>query len=146
MSVVILKGLHSGLGLSRILFAMPTPDGARVKSRFTLGIAADDALRQFDFALGAKDLFGQLMAKMQGVWLNEGNRAKLWPMIDPRLQRMIGEGEFFAMSLYQGDKPLGLIYADRGHGACGLDPLTYTDFKMLCIQAARGLGKIRPAV
>jgi hypothetical protein len=143
MSAVILKGLHTGLGLSRIIFAMQTPDGLRVKSRFTLGISADDPLRHFEFELAGKDLFCQLMGKMQGVWLNDDNRQKLWPMIHPKMQAMLGDGEFYTMSLYNGSKPLGLIYADRGKGECGLDPLTYTDFKMLCLQAARGLGKIK---
>lgn len=143
MSAHILKGLHSGLGLSRILFAMVTPDGKHVKSRFTLGIPAADPLRHFNVDLGARDLFGQLMGKMQGVWLNEGNHEKLWPMLLPAQQEMIGSGSFFAMSLHVAGKPYGLIYADRGHGECGLDPHTYTDFKMLCLQAARGLSKLK---
>lgn len=143
MSAIILKGLHSGLGLSRILFAMVTPDGKRVKARFTLGIKAEEPLRHFEFSLDGKDLFCQLMGKMQGVWINEGNRAKLWPMVAPGIQQMVGAGDFYAMSLHVNNKPLGLIYADRGHGECGLDPMTYTDFKMLCLQAARGLGKIK---
>jgi len=150
MSAVILKGLHTGLGLSRIIFAMITPDGQRVKSRFTLGITGEDPLRHFEFDLASKDLFSQMMGKMQGVWLNEGNRQKLWPMIQPKLQAMLGEGDFYTMSLYNGTKPIGLIYADRGHSPgenqCGLDPLTYTDFKMLCLQAARGLSKIKAPV
>ena len=143
MSAIILKGLHTGLGLSRILFAMVTPDGHKVKSRFTLGIKSDDPLRHFEFSLAGKDLFCQLMGKMQGVWVNEGNREKLWPMVSPGLQKLIGAGDFYAMSLHVNNKPIGMIYADRGHGQCGLDPLTYTDFKMLCLQAARGLGKLK---
>ena len=146
MSAVILKGLHTGLGLSRIIFAMMTPDGLRVKSRFTLGISSQDPLRHFEFELASNDLFCQLMGKMQGVWLSDSNRQKLWPMINPKMQAMLGEGDFFTMSLYNGSKPMGLIYADRGKGECGLDPLTYTDFKMLCLQAARGLGKIKAPV
>ena len=146
MSAVILKGLHTGLGLSRILFAMVTPDGEQVKSRFSLGIPPEDPLRHFEFAMSGKDLFGQLMGKMQGVWINEGNRERLWPMVDPKLQKLIGAGDFYVMSLFSGSKPMGLIYADRGHGECGLDPLSYTDFKMLCLQAARGLGKVKASL
>jgi len=145
MSAIILKGLHTGLGLTRILFAMVTPDGQKVKSRFSLGIKAEDPLRHFEFPLGSRDLFSQLMGKMQGVWVNEGNREKLWPMVSPALQKVIGAGDFYAMSLHADNKPIGLIYADRGHGHCGLDPLSYTDFKLLCMQAARGLGKIKPS-
>lgn len=143
MSAHILKGLHNGLGLSRILFAMVTPDGLHVKSRFTLGIRPEDPMRHFAFDLGKRDLFGQLMGKMQGVWMNGGNREKLFPMLSPALQSMIGEVDFYAMSLHANGKPVGLIYADRGHGDCGLDTHTYTDFKMLCLQAARGLGKLK---
>ncbi len=143
MSAVILKGLHSGLGLARILFAMVTPDGARVKTRFTLGVASDDPLRHFEFPLTGKDLFAQLMTKMQGVWLNDGNRAKLLPMIAPHLRPLLGDNEFFAMSLHQGNRPIALIYADRGRNGAALDPLIYTDFKMLCLQAARGLAKVK---
>lgn len=143
MSALILKGLHTGLGLNRILFAMVTPDGKRVKCRFTLGIPADDPLRHFEFHLGGKDLFSQLMTKTQGMWLNAESRPRLWPLVGPRLQAMIGEGEFYAMALHANNQPLAMIYADRGHGECGLDPHTYTDFKMLCLQAARGLGKIK---
>ncbi|MEW5892064.1 MAG: HDOD domain-containing protein [Pseudomonadota bacterium] len=143
MSAQILRGLHTGLGLSRILFAMVTPDGKRVKCRFTLGIAHEDPLRHFEFTLAGKDLFGQLMNKMQGIWMNADNRDRLWPLIQPNLREMIGVGDFYAMSLFTGNKPIGLIYADRGHGVCGLDALTYTDFKMLCLQAARGLAKVK---
>lgn len=143
MSAIILKGLHTGLGLSRIMFAMATPDGKRVKSRFTLGIPTDDPLRHFEFELEGKDLFAQLMKKMQGVWLNEDNRERLWPMVGPRLREMIGVGDFYAMSLLSGSRPVGMIYGDRGHGECGLDPHTYTDFKMLCLQAARGLSQLK---
>ena len=142
MSAVILKGLHTGLGLTRVMFAMITPDD-RVKMRFCIGVPAEDPLRRFEFPLASKDLFGQLMGKMQGVWINEANRDRLWPMVDPRLQTVVGAGDFYAMSLFTGARPVGLIYADRGHGECGLDPLTYTDFKMLCLQAARGLGKLK---
>lgn len=144
MSAQILRGLHSGLGLSRILFAKMTPDAKRVKSRFTLGVAAEDPLRHFEFKLANKDMFGQLMSRMQGVWLNSSNRNRMWPMVHPNLQQIIGEGDFYAMSLFAGNKPIGMIYADRGHGVCDLDPATYTDFKILCLQAARGLAKAKP--
>jgi hypothetical protein len=143
MSALILKGLHSGLALNRILFAMVTPDGQRVKCRFTLGIRADDPLRHFEFPIPQRGLFGRLMTKMQGVWINADNRAKLWPLVGPELQKVIGQGDFYAMSLFSGSKPMGLFYADRGHGEMGLDAETYADFKTLCLLAGRGLGKLK---
>lgn len=143
MLAIILKGLHTGLGLSRVMFALVTPDNTRVKSRFTLGIPTDDPLRQFEFALANKDLFGMLMGKMQSVWVNDDNRGKLWPRVQPELRAMIGHGDFFAMSLHSREKLIGLVYADRGHGECQLDPRAYDDFKKLCLVAARGLTHVK---
>jgi len=143
MLALVLKGLHHGLGLSRVVFAMVTPDGQRVKSRFTLGVKAQEPLRHFEFPLHSKDLFGHLMTKMQGVWLNADNRARLWPMVRPELKAMLGEGEFVAMSLFVGEKAFGLIYADRGRSGCQIDGATYADFKRLCLQAVRGLARIK---
>lgn len=143
MLAIILKGLHVGLGLSRVLFALVTPDGKRVKCRFTLGIPSEAPLRHFEFGLDSKDLFGQIMRKMQGVWVNEENRGKLWPMVAPQLRSMIGRGDFYAMSLFGDDQPIGLVYADRGHGDYELDPQTYHDFKVLCLEAAKGLSRVK---
>ncbi len=152
MSAVVLRGLHIGLGLPRILFAMPTPDGRRIKARFTLGIPTGDPLRHFEATLGGKDLFGRMMGKMQGVWLSADNRDRLWPMLGPDKQAMIGRQDFYAMSLFDAERPIGLIYADRGadrgadhgQGGCDLDPATYDDFKRFCLLAARGLAKVKP--
>ena len=143
MSALILKGLHGGLGLSRILFAMVTPDRLRVKCRFTLGMRADDPMRHFEFPLAQRDLFGLLMRKTQSIWLNDENRAKLWPLVSTELQPVIGQGDFYAMSLFNADQPLGLVYGDRGHGEFGLDAQTYADFKRFCLEAGRGLATIK---
>ncbi len=145
MLALVLKGLHHGLGLTRVIFAMLTPDGQRVKSRFTLGVSAQEPLRHLEFPLHSKDLFGQLMTRMQGVWLRPENQARLLPLIRPELRAMIGDGEFLAMSLFVGDKPFGLIYADRGRTGCCLDAATYEDFKRLCLLAVRGLAKLKKA-
>lgn len=143
MCTIILKGLHSGLGLSRILFAMRTPDGEKIRSRFTLGIRADDPLRQFEFPLASGDLFGQLMGRMQALWVRPNNRERLLPLVRPELRQAIGPGDFFAMSLHSSAGPIGFIYADRDQATCALDPQTFSDFKTLCIQAAKGLGRLR---
>lgn len=143
MMAIVLKGLHSGLGLSRVLFALITPDSQRVKCRFTLGIRADDPLRHFELELQSPDLFGQLMQRMQAVWMNADNRGRLWPRVAPGLRARIGLGDFYAMSLFGNGRPLGLIYADRGHGRASLDAATYNDFKAFCLEAAKGMGRVR---
>lgn len=142
---LILKGLRAGLGLERALIALITPDGQRLRCRLTQGVRAEDPLRQFEFPLASRDLFGQLMARMQGVWINPDNRARLWPLVRPELRQAIGAGDFYAMSLHTDNGPFGLVYADGGQSQAGLDADRYRDFKLFCQLAADELGKALPA-
>ena len=58
------------------------------------------------------------------------------------VQKIIGVGEFFAMSVFVHGKPVGLFYADREYGECSLDEHSYIEFKKLCVRAADGLGHL----
>jgi hypothetical protein len=139
---LVLRGMHDGLGLNRVVFALITPDKQEMRARFVLGAPKDSPLRGFRVPLGGKHLFAKVLEQPAGIWLNEDNQAKLAPMILPETLAMIGPGEFYAMSLFVAKRPVGLVYADRGHGACHLDDHSYRDFKLLCLRAAQGLGHL----
>ncbi|MEW5943743.1 MAG: HDOD domain-containing protein [Pseudomonadota bacterium] len=142
LMLLVLRGMREGLGLSRVLFALLTPDHGRVRTKYILGAEPGSPLRHFEFDLGAPHLFSRLMEKMQGVWFNEANSKTLGPLIRPELRRVIGEGDFFAMSVFVHDKPVGLFYADRKHGGCALDEHAYEEFKKLCLRGAQGLAHV----
>lgn len=142
MMALVLKGMHEGIGLNRVVFALLTADRSKVKAKYVLGAEAASPLRGFEFDMGSPHLYARLMEKMQGVWLNQGNRAKFAPLIPTEIRSLTGDGEFFAMSLFVCDKAVGLFYADRGHGSCALDEHSYQEFKRLCLKAAQGLGHL----
>lgn len=142
LMLLVLKGMRDGLGLSRVLFALLTPDHGSVKTKYILGAEPGSPLRHFEFDLRTPHLFCRLMEKMQGVWFNEANSKTLGPLIRPELRKAIGEGDFFAMSVFVHDKPVGLFYADRKHGGCALDEHSYEEFKKLCLRGAQGLAHV----
>ena len=142
LMALVLKGMHDGIGLDRVVFALLTPDHSMVKAKFVLGAEADSPLRQFEFSLGSPHLFTRMMGKMQGIWLNASNQEKFDPLLSPEIKRMIGEGEFFAMSVHVHEKPVGFFYADRKRGPCALDEHSYDEFKALCLRAAQGLAHL----
>lgn len=142
MMLLVLRGMREGLGLSRALFALATPDGSRVRVKYVLGAEPGSMLRHFEFGLHTPHLFARLMEKMQGVWFNEANAKTLGPLIPSEMRKVIGEGDFFAMSIAVGGKPAGLFYADRKHGACALDEHSYQEFKKLCLRGAQGLAHL----
>lgn len=140
MMSLVLDGMHEGIGLSRVVFALMTPDGSMVKAKYVLGAEKSSPLRNFQFDAKAPHLFARLLSKVQSVWVNTANQASFALLIPEHLSEMIGGREgFFAMSLFVRDKPVGLFYADRRHAGCELDELSYQNFKRLCLRAAQGL-------
>lgn len=146
MLSLVLQGMHQGIALNRVLFALLSADHTRLKAKYVLGAEAGSPLRIFELDMNGKHLFARLMEKVQGVWYRDSNRATLDPLIPEDLRQQIGEGEFFAMSVFVHNKPVGLLYADRKHGSCGLDEHSYDEFKQLCLRAAEGLAHLsKPA-
>lgn len=142
MISLVLKGMHEGLALDRVVFALMTTDRGAVKAKYVVGAIPDSPLRQFQFGIPSTGLFGRLMGKVQSVWFNEGNRKALEPLVTQEIWQQIGIGDFFAMSLFMHDRPVGLFYADRKHGSCALDEHSYQEFKKLCLLAAKGLAHL----
>jgi HD-like signal output (HDOD) protein len=140
MMKLVIKGMHEGIGLNRVVFALMDEDSNALKAKYVVGTELNSPLRQFHVDMAVPQLFSRLMEKAQGVWFNETNRRVLEPIIPGKVWELIGRGEFFAMSVLVNGKPIGLFYADRNHGKCQLDEESYQEFKRLCLRAAKGLA------
>lgn len=142
MMTLVLQGMNEGLGLDRIVFSLISRDRTFLKTKYVHDAAPGSLLRQFEVDLRSPNLFVRLLEKMQGVWFGPANAKTLAPMIPPEVLKTIGEGEFFAMSIFVHGRPVGLFYADRKHGSCSLDEHCYIEFKKLCVRAADGLAHL----
>lgn len=142
MMNLILRGMHEGIGLNRIVFMLLTRDHAHLKTKYVHGAAPGSPLRQLEVSLRIPNLFTRLLEKMQGVWFSPANAKALTPLIPLAVRQVIGEGDFFAMSIFVHGKPIGLFYADRKHAGCDLDEHAYVEFKKLCVRAADGFAHL----
>ena len=142
MMALVLKGMHEGIGLNRVVFALMTADRGARKAKYVVGAELDSPLRQFQIDMTTRHLFSRLMEKAQGIWLCESNRNTLEPMIPFGIRQLLGHGEFFAMSVFLHGKPIGLFYADSKHDGGALDEPRYLEFKQLCLRAAQGLSHL----
>jgi len=142
MLSLVMQGMREGIGLDRIVFALMAPDRKSVKAKYVVGAAVDSPLRHFAFSMETSNLFARLMAKVQGIWVNEGNRAQLGSLLGSDLVAMTENQDFFAMSVYVHDKPVGLFYADRMDSDEPLDDKSYQEFKSLALLGAHGLAHL----
>jgi HD-like signal output (HDOD) protein len=136
-----LRVLVREVGLGRSMFALCSADRQALKAKWVEGAAPGSALSGFTLSLGNGNLFSHLMAKPQGLWLQDTNRARLAPFLTGEMTRAIGRGDFFAMSIFLHGKPVGLLYADAGEvDGATLDDKRHHAFKQVAVKLAQGLA------
>jgi hypothetical protein len=134
-----LTALSEGLGMRRILFALHMPAERTLRARFLKGVASSDPLHDLVISLDKPHLLSQLLQKPQSVWFNRDNAARLLPLLPEILLKQSGQESFCLMSIFVGNKPLGVIYADR-HGADAVTDDHYQHFKQICLLTGKALA------
>lgn len=136
----IMARMQKELGLERLLFAMLTSDRKALQARFTLGWEKDSKLRHFSLPLEPRNLFGVLLTKPQGLWLNDENRERYLPLFPASLHDTIDTRGFFVSSLYVRNKPIGFLYGDCAQPE-RLAQDHFNRFRQLCQQLCNQLAQ-----
>ncbi|MCW8983292.1 MAG: hypothetical protein OQK13_04535, partial [Gammaproteobacteria bacterium] len=134
--------LHDGIGLNRVVFAVPT-NRNQLKGRSVIGSDNNPIFNQFSIDVLPGSLFEKIMSKPTTLWLDDHNREKFWPHIPEDFQRKICNSSFFISSIHQNDKPYALIYADRHTVQCRLDERSYKLFKRITTEMMKCLNRPR---
>lgn len=139
----VMRGLHDGLGLNRVVFAILNRDRSELQARYLAGTDNDPAFSQFRLNLDRPHLFSRLLEREQAVWLNDENHARFWPLVPESVRKLIHTDTFFAASVVVEGKPIGLFYADRHLPDSRLDPNAYQRFKHLCQLSSVAIARLR---
>ncbi|GHD60214.1 HDOD domain-containing protein [Jeongeupia chitinilytica] len=131
------QALREGLQMRRVLLAIPQE--RQLLARFCIGADDNDPLRAFALSMDEPQLFSQLMRKPQAVWLSAESRPQLLPQLGGAVLATVGSADFCAMSLFVGDKPVGMLFADRPE-SMPIDAQVYQHFKQICQLTSRALA------
>ncbi len=137
-----MDGMHDGIGLNRVVFALLTQERHQLRARAIAGSDNDPAFNRFLIELNGAHLFTRLMEKPQALWINDTNRVKFWPLVPRPFQRIIRSNSFLVLSVFVKGKPVGMFYADRHSEACHLDAHAYHRFKQLGMLAAQAMESV----
>ncbi|MCU7932823.1 MAG: HDOD domain-containing protein [Candidatus Thiodiazotropha sp. (ex Codakia rugifera)] len=135
-----LQQMHEELGLSRVMFAMLSPDKATLKARFVTESDQQLSLKDFSLNTTKPSLFKILMNKPQSISLNRNNAEKYLPMIPQSALEQINPSGFIAMSVFIRGKPIGLFYGDNGLSGPGVTRQQYDNFKVICQKTMQAVG------
>ncbi len=142
MMMLVLNGIHEGVGLQRVLFALLSPDRSRLRARLWVGVEPDSPLAGCEIAVEPPNLFTQLLRRPANLWRRTGEQPAIDTQLGPNLCHLLGEQPFFATSLFVQGKAIGIIYADQNGQAEGLDADRYAQFKRLGREAEVGLANL----
>lgn len=107
----LMKAIQHDTNANPVAFAVLNRERTRLRVRLALGSASDHAIRRLDISLTEPTLFSLLLHKPQSLWVNADNRAKYAAHYGRQLAPLLGVQDFYAMSLFVRERPLGLVYA-----------------------------------
>ncbi|MFP4161118.1 MAG: HDOD domain-containing protein [Ectothiorhodospira sp.] len=139
---VLMAGLHRGLGLNRVVYARLDGAGERLEAERVEGADHEPEFDCFQVDLTGGHLVTLVMQRPSVFWLHAGNREDIWPRVPETLRRLVGVKAFLMHSVFPGDRPVGLVYADRRSEACALDAATAEGFKALVNLAEENLARL----
>jgi len=137
----VIHGMHDGIGLNRVVFAMINKDRTHLVARYMVGTDNDPLFNRFKLGLKSPHLFTRMLEKPQSIWINDDNRKSFWPLVPNAVKNLIKTDSFLARSIHINGKAIGLFYADRCSPSCSLDDLSYNRFRNVCQIAEQQLSQ-----
>jgi HD-like signal output (HDOD) protein len=131
---LVLEGIYRGLGMSRAVFALLTPDRQKMVGKVALGREAEQFAQRFVFPLDGRpgEVINWVYANSRPVWLKEPLPQGV--RID-RLEHVAGRHDGFLAPIVATGRVIGLFYADRSNGM-PLDDETWQGFQHFVQQAS----------
>lgn len=134
-----LEGMHHGLGIQRVVFAMLTPDGEALRAVQIMGNEHELGFNRFELDVERDNLFGRVLDKRKAVWVTSENREKVMPLVPPKTLEVLHVDSFILVPVIVNDQALGLFYADQDENPHDLTENQYRGVAQLANSFARVL-------
>lgn len=142
MLEMTLEGIHRGVGMDRALFALLTPDRRMLRAKHVLGVGSETLARAFRFSLNEPNVLTDALRAARALHVGPESDSRLLRGLTPGVVAAVGTGPFFVMPLRVGERPIGLIYADRRPSGRPLDEESFAAFRQFGQQANLGLAAL----
>ena len=133
-----LRGLHEELGFTRVSLFLRSRDRKMLQNRLAIGLDPQAPLRRYAVDSERAGLLRRLMEKPQALHLSPSNWTRYEALIPASLLARLDTRDLVLMSLFIGDKPIGVILADR-KGGNPVDAEDFTLFKKIVSLCSRAL-------
>ncbi|WP_432696527.1 HDOD domain-containing protein [Marinobacterium sp. YM272] len=135
----LIQGLNRGLGLERVALCLVNTRSATLRAAKAVGVDPAEPLAQLEIDLKQPSLFSRLCEKPSLLHINEANRMQIHKNLRPEQRGLLEQNDCLMMSIFSGNAPLALIYADRQGSSSPLEAFHQEHFRIICAAATRAL-------
>jgi hypothetical protein len=111
----LLKGLHDGAGLERVMLAVLADGQTRFCAKRVIGEGTETWLKEFELPavhLVQPHIFNYVLRNREALWMGVPASYNLNEMVTLPMRKHLGQGMFFIAPLLAGNKEIGVLYAD----------------------------------
>lgn len=111
----LLKGLHHGAGLERVMVAVLADQQTRFRVRSAIGETTQDWLETFVLPAEQPEqphIFSYALRQRQSLWMGVPASYNLEDLVTQPIRHWLGKGMFFIAPLMAGSREIGVLYAD----------------------------------
>ncbi len=134
-----IHGLHDDIGLTKVNLLLLSKDQSLLQSRMNVGLNPESPLRHFKIEVSKAGLLKMLLNKPQAIWINNSSFSKYQKIIPQSFQASIRTNNFFAMSLFINERPIGIIFADQSESSNSLNQEIFNQFKHTIVTTSKAL-------
>ncbi len=133
------KAIYEGLGLRRTCICILAKGGDHLRPLYCVGIPQHSKVHGLKMTLEGNRFFGKLLKKTASYRVDRGNFEQVTNMLSPDVVEVLLNKNFIVMSLFAGEKPIGVVYADASNKEEDISEQEYQAFKTICQSAGFAL-------
>lgn len=141
----LLKGLHRGAGLERVMVVVLADKQTRFRARCAVGEGTQSWLESFSLPAEQPELphiFSYVLRHRQPLWMGVPASYNLAELVTQPIRQLLGNGMFFVAPLLAGTREIGVIYADSRLSGRALKHEQFVAFQRFAQLAGRCLGAL----
>lgn len=133
---LLITELTDELQLSRVVLMLLSKDSAVLSTRKSKGLDTGSPLLKLQIKVSQGGLIKNLITRPQALWVKPATFKNYAPLLPGKFRDGFRSENFFLMSLFIGEKPIGIIFCDSTQN---LDETLYQTFKSNLLVTGKAL-------
>ena len=134
------KAIYEGLGMRRTCICILSKTADHLRPLYCVGIPENSKVHTLKIGLDENRFFAKLLAKVASYKGEQDNFEQVLNMLSSKAVDILLNKNFMVMSIFAGDKPIGVVYADASGKEEEISEQEYQAFKTICQSTSFALG------